>query len=225
MNHSETLTKIAPALVAALAQVGGAKKGKTNPQFKSTYATLEAVIAASKEILFEHGLCLIQFPGACAGGIQNLETIFLHESGEWISGEMGIALGKADPQGVGSAITYQRRYAQMSALNMPAVDDDGEAAMGRVVGRERSAPPPERDFPGAEGSIGKTAYAVKTEDGGKRFNELKAEIEGLDSMTAVGLFTKERAEEIKQMPGSWRTLLREALEEQKHFIATSDPAD
>lgn len=219
MNHSETLDKIAPALVEALAQIGGAKKGKTNPAFKSRYADLESVIAASKEILAEHGLALVQFPGDCAGGVLQMETVFMHVSGEWISGEMGMALGKIDPQGVGSAITYARRYAQMSALNMPAVDDDGEAAMGRIAGRERSAPPAERDFPGAEGSVGKTAYAVKQEDGGARFNEIKAEIEGLTSMTEVGIFTKERAEEIKQMPGSWRTLLREALDEQKQMIA------
>lgn len=132
MKHSETLAAIAPALVKALGKIEGAAKTKANPGFKGTkYADLETVINSSRDILTEHGLTLIQLPGACLAGVMNLETIIMHESGEWISGEMGIVLGKTDPQGVGSAITYARRYAQMAALNMPAVDDDGEAAMGR----------------------------------------------------------------------------------------------
>ena len=132
MKHSDTLAAIAPALVAALGKIEGAAKTKANPGFKGTkYADLETVINASRDILTEHGLTIIQLPGACAAGILNLETILMHTSGEWISGEMGIALGKTDPQGVGSALTYARRYAQMAALNMPAVDDDGERAMGR----------------------------------------------------------------------------------------------
>jgi len=132
MNHSETLTKIAPALVAALGKIEGAAKKKTNPGFKSKYADLETVIDASRDILTEHGLTVMQFPGACSGGVLNLETVIMHESGEWVSAEMGIALGKTDPQGVGSAVSYARRYALMAALNMPAVDDDGEASMGRA---------------------------------------------------------------------------------------------
>jgi hypothetical protein len=139
MKTSDTLTKIAPALVAALSKIEGAAKTATNGGFKTKYATLETVIDASRDILSEHGLTLIQLPGACASGVMNLETVFMHESGEWISGEMGIALGKTDPQGVGSALTYARRYAQMAALNMPAVDDDAEHAMGRGK-REEPAP-------------------------------------------------------------------------------------
>lgn len=132
MKHSDTLAAIAPALVKALGKLEGAAKTKANPGFKGTkYADLETVINSSRDTLTEHGLTIIQLPGACASGVMNLETIIMHESGEWISGEMGIALGKTDPQGVGSALTYARRYAQMAALNMAAVDDDGEAAMGR----------------------------------------------------------------------------------------------
>lgn len=132
MKHSDTLAAIAPALVKALGKIEGAAKTKANPGFKGTkYADLETVINSSRDTLTEHGLTIIQLPGACAAGVMNLETIIMHESGEWISGEMGIALGKTDPQGVGSALTYARRYAQMAALNMAAVDDDGEAAMGR----------------------------------------------------------------------------------------------
>lgn len=138
MNRSDSIATIAPALVAALSKIEGAAKSANNGHFKTKYADLGSVIEASKETLTEHGITLIQLPGACINGVLSLETILLHESGEYISGEMGIALGKTDPQGVGSALTYARRYAQMAALNMPAVDDDGEAAMGR--GANQNAP-------------------------------------------------------------------------------------
>lgn len=140
MNRSDSIATIAPALVAALSKIEGAAKKATNGGFKTKYATLETVIDASKGILAENGITLIQLPGACVDGVMNLETILLHTSGEYISGEMGIALGKTDPQGVGSALTYARRYAQMAALNMPAVDDDGEAAHGRGANQNTQTP-------------------------------------------------------------------------------------
>ena len=134
MKSSASIAKLAPALVAALAEIGGVSKGKTNPHFKSKYATLESVIEASKSILASHGIALLQFPAAFSGGAMSLDTVLLHESGEWLSGEeaFGVATSKADPQAVGSALTYARRYAQMAVLNMPAVDDDAEASMPRA---------------------------------------------------------------------------------------------
>lgn len=133
MRTSETLGKIAPALVKALSEIGGVGRAADNPFFKSKYATLENVIDASKPILAANGIVLVQFPGAFNGGAMSLETVLLHDSGEWVSGSeaFGVATGKQDPQAVGSALTYARRYAQMAVLNMPAVDDDGEASMPR----------------------------------------------------------------------------------------------
>lgn len=132
MNRSDSLVKIAPALVKALSEIDGVAKTKANLGFKgSKYATLEAVIDASKEALTLHGLTVLQFAGPTTNGVLTMETMILHESGEFLSGEFGIAVGKMDPQGIGSAVTYARRYGLMAALNMPAVDDDGEAAMGR----------------------------------------------------------------------------------------------
>lgn len=130
MKSSASIATLAPALVKALAEIGGVAKGKTNPAFKSKYATLESVIEASKGILASHGIALMQFPSAFSGGAMSLDTVLLHESGEWLSGEeaFGVATSKSDPQAVGSALTYARRYAQMAVLNMPAVDDDANAA-------------------------------------------------------------------------------------------------
>jgi hypothetical protein len=218
MNRSETLTKIAPALVAALAEIGGVVKGKANPAFKgSKYADLESVIAASKPILSAHGLVAIQLPGPLVNGVLTLETVLMHESGEYISGDMGIALGKIDPQGVGSAISYSRRYSLMAALNMPAVDDDAEAAHGRSNGRQ-TASAGEQFVEGATIS----AYAAKKTPMGDRCNELKHEIATLEGLGAITAWANARAEEIKAMPEGWRKMLREELETQKALVVSRE---
>jgi UTP-glucose-1-phosphate uridylyltransferase len=57
----------------------------------------------------------------------------MHKSGQWISGDYPVLVAKMDAQGLGSAITYARRYALQAMLGVAAEDDDGEAAMGRTV--------------------------------------------------------------------------------------------
>lgn len=131
MRTSDTLAKIAPALVKAAAEIEGAAKSANNTHFRSKYATLESVIDATKEALAKHDLCVVQAPGHMEGNLLTMTTRLIHTSGEWIEAEYQIPLVKCDPQASGSAITYARRYALMALLNVPAVDDDGEAAMDR----------------------------------------------------------------------------------------------
>jgi CHASE2 domain-containing sensor protein len=59
-------------------------------------------------------------------GYCGVETILMHSSGEWISNTLLLACKKQDPQAMGSAITYARRYAYQSVLGIPSEDDDGE---------------------------------------------------------------------------------------------------
>ena len=127
MKSSETLSKLAPALVKAQAAMAGATKSAANPFFKSKYANLEEVIRVVKEPFAANGLCFIQNP-VSGEGTAGVETIILHESGEFISNEFLLKCSKADPQGMGSAITYARRYGLQSACGIPSEDDDGNAA-------------------------------------------------------------------------------------------------
>jgi len=127
MNKSETLTKLAVALVKAQAEIGIAKKDTANPFFKSKYADLTEVIATVKPALNKHGITFLQI--VVEGGV---ETVLLHESGEYISGITPIVVAKQnDPQALGSAITYAKRYGLQAMIGVPSDDDDGEAAMGR----------------------------------------------------------------------------------------------
>jgi hypothetical protein len=73
-----------------------------------------------------------------------VETVLMHKSGQWLCGGLSIKPVKDDPQGIGSAITYARRYSLQAVAGIAADDDDGEAAMGRDTkpsGKVNTTPP------------------------------------------------------------------------------------
>lgn len=129
-QRSESIAKLAVALAKAQAAMKGAVKDSQNPFFKSKYADLESVWDACRKPLTDNELSVIQIP---AGGHDSLSvlTVLMHSSGEWISGELLLNPKAWDPQGIGSAITYGRRYALAAFAGVYQTDDDGEAAMNR----------------------------------------------------------------------------------------------
>jgi len=127
MNKSDSIKSLAIAMNKAQAEMGGASKGKTNPFFKQKYADLGSVVQAVKEPFTNNGLSYVQFPIE-EGGRIGIETILMHESGEWLSNSFTVQLTKQDAQGAGSAITYCRRYSLQSIAGIPSEDDDGNAA-------------------------------------------------------------------------------------------------
>jgi hypothetical protein len=130
MNKSETIAELASALNKAQSEMSGAKKTAKNPFFKSNYANLEEVIHCIKEPFADNGLSFMQFP-ITTDGFAGVETVILHSSGEWISGEFMLKCSKNDPQGMGSAITYAKRYGLQGACGIPSEDDDGNAATSK----------------------------------------------------------------------------------------------
>ena len=109
MITSESITKIAPALLTAQRAITFAVKDAKNPQFKSTYADLSSVIDAVKPALNEAGIIFLQMPAPSDRDSIALTTRLIHESGEWIESTATCPLQKHDPQGYGSACTYLKR--------------------------------------------------------------------------------------------------------------------
>jgi hypothetical protein len=125
MQQSNTISELAKALVLFHVKVDTIKKDAKNPFFKSSYASLPNILEGINEPLIESGLSVSQFPS----GENGLTSILLHESGEYISAEYQMRPVKDDPQGRGSCITYQRRYALASILGLNIdEDDDGNTA-------------------------------------------------------------------------------------------------
>ena len=124
---------IAAALVKAQSKFGPALKSATNPHFRSKYADLGSCIDAVIESLNQSGIALMQHTHECNNGVI-VETIFLHESGEFLStGKLHVPATKQDAQGYGSALTYARRYSLMAACGIAPEDDDGNAASKSTV--------------------------------------------------------------------------------------------
>jgi hypothetical protein len=128
MKSSDSITKIAAALVRAQSEITFASKDAQNPHFKNYYADLPAVIDAVKPALNKHGIAFIQSPSPSDDGRLHLTTRLIHESGEWLEDTAVCPLPKADPQGFGSAMTYLRRYSLAAITGLYQDDDDGEGA-------------------------------------------------------------------------------------------------
>jgi len=130
---------LAKALVKAQASMGPAIKDSKNPHYRSSYASLSAVIGAVIPALNEQGVAVMQLPHLDESYVQ-LTTILMHTSGQMLSSTVATPMGKKqDAQAVGSAITYLRRYALQSIMGLPVEDDDGNAASRRTV-QPRSLP-------------------------------------------------------------------------------------
>lgn len=139
MRFSQTIDKIAPALVKAQCAIRAIGKDKYNPGFKSKYVSLESITETVRPILTKVEISLLQGVERDEKGIV-VETLFLHSSGEWVANTVSIPLEKATAQGAGSAITYGRRYGLSALLAITTDDDDDGALASQAKAARRAAP-------------------------------------------------------------------------------------
>jgi hypothetical protein len=121
MEKSTSIKEMAKALISFHVKMDTVKKDATNPFFKSKYASLSNILEAIQVPMEEAGIAFTQFPN----GEHGLTTILMHgESGEYLQSDYIMHPAKNDPQGQGSALTYQRRYALSAILGLNIDDDD-----------------------------------------------------------------------------------------------------
>jgi hypothetical protein len=127
--------KLTEALIKAQGKFEKAVKDHKNDHFGSRYADLASVLNACRDALNEEGLAVVQTVERLPEGGCFLRSTLLHTSGEQISSEYPVCPVKPDPQALGSAVTYARRYSLMALVGIaPEDDDDGNAASGRDQG-------------------------------------------------------------------------------------------
>lgn len=137
IDQSPTLNELATALAAAQSKMQNPVKDRVNPFFKSLYADLASVRDAVLPVLTDHGLSVVQLPCVTGSGAPGLRTVLMHKSGEWIGSTMLVNPVKNDPQGMGSALTYARRYALQSLVGVAAEEDDDGNAGTKPSGQQR----------------------------------------------------------------------------------------
>ena len=148
MYQSDDISKLAQALLLVQEHLQPAIKDANNPFIGNDYATLNSVMESCRHLLLQQGILVMQLP--CPAPVElgtghiGLETRFVHvESGQWLSSTAVIPLPKNDPQGLGSALTYARRYSLCAILGIVTEDDDGNAASMPVKQAQKATRPVE----------------------------------------------------------------------------------
>jgi hypothetical protein len=123
--------KLFEALAKMQGALDNATKSSDNPYFKSKYADLAQCRQTAKKPMADNGLSISQH---CTfdGQFVQCVTILGHSSGQMMISTLMIPVAKKDAQGIGSSITYARRYALSSIIGLTQKDDDGEGAVGRT---------------------------------------------------------------------------------------------
>lgn len=122
------MKQIAKALLEAQKKIENAVKDSNNPHFRSKFASLESVLDVVKTQANANGLVIVQTCGKDQEG-HYLEAKLIHESGEEISSKIYLVIEKQTMQGLGSAITYARRYSLTSLFAIGQEDDDCTTAV------------------------------------------------------------------------------------------------
>ena len=130
------------AIVAAYAELGHVTKDARGNY--GTHATISGVLDAAKPILAKHGLAVMQTFGMFEPGFVSVETTLVHTSGEALNGGGLRMPAPNDPQKVGGAISYARRYALMTVLGLAAEDDDGQSASDAIAKENEPHPNSQR---------------------------------------------------------------------------------
>lgn len=186
IEQSTTISKLTGALAKFHATCPVIVRDKMNAFFKASYADLGTILGVVNPLLSAQGLVVSQFPLPD----NNLCTQVTHESGEFMRSTFPLKPAKSDPQGIGSAMTYQRRYALCAILNL-AIDDEDDDGQAASKGDKTAAPRTNADKLRNElrsmiGVVGKDAAEVALAEAGPKFKNSKGQpIAGLKDIATI----------------------------------------
>ena len=201
-QHSPTLGSLAAALARVQAKLRPAKLDSINPFFKSKYASLDSCWDACREQLAVNELAVIQTPVASNNGRLEIRTILVHSSGEWISGTISMQPKDDTPQGIGSTITYGRRYGLCSLVGVTAGDDD-DGNVGTQPGKKTPPPRNPQKKADAESSPATQLWARKAMPGGVPPEEWKLWCKELEVGKDRRTQTKKRMAALEEKVDEW----------------------
>ena len=136
---TKTSKSLNEKLFALQNEIGAISKDAKNPFYKSKYFDVNSLIKQLQPLLQKHRLLLLQ----------PIEETLVYSKMICIdSNEFAVSCMKlpdiSDPQKMGSAVTYYRRYTLGSLLGLQSVDDDANLASS--VGNSNSNKLPKDRF-------------------------------------------------------------------------------
>jgi len=143
IEMSENVNELFAALAKAQGEMPKAEKSSSNPFYKSKFADLASVVNASRPTLSKYGLAVNHITTIDENGKTVMFCLLGHSSGQWMSGTYPLNPVKDDPQGMGSAFSYAKRYTYGGITGVVAsdeIDDDGAAASGTEVKEKKKSP-------------------------------------------------------------------------------------
>jgi len=171
------------SLVKAQSEMTHAAFDQTNPHFKSKFASLKSVIDAIKPALNANGIFFMQISHPVESGV-GIETVFCKGDEKLSTGVVVVPVDKLNAQGLGSSMTYAKRYSLALACGISAdEDDDGNGA---------AANPPQRKGQSVVATVMQEEGIVVDE--GKRQEYVKGLVEAINKDDDAGL--KELVEEL-----------------------------
>lgn len=134
---------LAAALALAQGEYQEIPKDKINPHYKNKYASLDSIFKTVRPVNAKHGLAVAQLLDEDEQGHPIVRTVLLHSSGERLEAKTRLIVDRNNMQGMGSAMTYARRYGLAGILGVcPDEDDDGEAAAKAPPKAQKPKPKP-----------------------------------------------------------------------------------
>lgn len=137
MERSDQINDIATALSAAQGLLKDPHVDSRNSHLQNEYASLTAYLKQIRQAFSANGLSLTQLPSS-ENGAHFLTTVVMHKSGQWFSSKLQLVVGKNDMQGLGSALSYARRY--MAGSFAGAADDDDDAEKSKDEHKAQAPP-------------------------------------------------------------------------------------
>jgi len=148
MNYqrSDEIKDLAAALCKVQATLKNAVKGAENPHFRSTYSDLADCWDTCRKPLTDNGFSIVQTP-FFRDGLVGADTMLLHNSGQYIQCTFSVPIDRANAQGVGSGLTYVRRYSLCSIVGIASEDDDANAVSQKTSQQQTTQQPKNKSAP------------------------------------------------------------------------------
>lgn len=215
IETSDQIGEIAKAIAMAQAAMDNVAKNATNPHFKSKYADLAAAVDEARPAFAKAGVAIIQAP-TTKGHLVRVTTLLAHGgSGQWVRSTLGMKPTKTDPQGVGAAITYARRYSLLAMTGLaPEEDDDANRASKKPtapVERRDAMQPPRGERTKADGTQMNASQARKDGD----FVKLQDEVRKVDRLEDMSPWWDRNEDRISRLPPQWQDHLQVIYDEHR----------